>query len=169
MNTNPLACLVILAGGQSSRMGTDKAVITLGGGGGVAEAPARHIRFCHNSGRRAPCAHRPDPTAHGERLLRGGTGSVADSAGLCLLALRCCRQHSRKLRSGRQNPVPSLAGREGRRCRGDVARRSSVFEHQPAARPDRCGTWQNGRCLIKPRPFCLNNQNQSSRSIAFDD
>ena len=31
MNTNPLACLVILAGGQSSRMGTDKAVITLGG------------------------------------------------------------------------------------------------------------------------------------------
>ena len=31
MNTNPLACLVILAGGQSRRMGTDKAIITLGG------------------------------------------------------------------------------------------------------------------------------------------
>ena len=31
MITNPLVCLVILAGGQSSRMGTDKAVITLGG------------------------------------------------------------------------------------------------------------------------------------------
>ena len=31
MTTDPFTCLVILAGGQSTRMGSDKAVITLGG------------------------------------------------------------------------------------------------------------------------------------------